>query len=158
MRSDYALYVVAIILFVITGIAFAIELEMTARSVWVVTTAILGFLFIGIGYMQKPKATVTPRMAPPPPAPSTPATVTEVIVEEVKKPVMETAPPSPPKLELTSVKGIKEKRAAQLKTLGINSVEDLAKASAEDLAAKLKISPKFTGQWIENAKGLVEKT
>jgi predicted flap endonuclease-1-like 5' DNA nuclease len=55
------------------------------------------------------------------------------------------------------VKGIGEKRAEQLKALGISSAEDLAKASVEDLATKLKVSPKFTGKWIENSKQLVKK-
>jgi predicted flap endonuclease-1-like 5' DNA nuclease len=83
---------------------------------------------------------------PPPPAPKT---------ETRPIPVVETKPPS---AGLLDVKGIKEKRAQQLKTLGINTVEDLAKASPEDLAAKLKIAPYFTGQWIENAKKIIAKS
>ena len=39
-----------------------------------------------------------------------------------------------------------------------NTIEDLAKASPEDLASKLKIAPYFTGQWIENAKKIVTKS
>jgi polyhydroxyalkanoate synthase len=66
--------------------------------------------------------------------------------------------PAPTVKGLTEVKGIGEKRADQLKNIGISSVEDLAKASADDLAAKLKISPKITKVWIENAKKLVEKS
>ena len=57
-------------------------------------------------------------------------------------------------MDLTQVKGIGEKRATQLKALGINSVDDLAKASAKTLAAKLKISPKIASKWIESAKEL----
>jgi predicted RecB family nuclease len=60
--------------------------------------------------------------------------------------------------ELLEVKGIKDKRALQLKAVGINTVEDLAKASPTDLATKLKIAPYFTGKWIENAKQIVEKS
>ncbi len=45
-----------------------------------------------------------------------------------------------------------------LKAVGISTVEELAEASAEDLAAKLKVSPKFTEKWIENARKLVKKT
>lgn len=59
-------------------------------------------------------------------------------------------------LELTQVKGIGEKRATQLKALGINSVEDLAKASAKTIAKKLQISPKITKKWIASAKKLVK--
>jgi predicted flap endonuclease-1-like 5' DNA nuclease len=70
--------------------------------------------------------------------------------------------PSPqvtiPKAELTEVNGIGVKRAEQLKNLGINSVDDLARASAEDLAAKLKISAKVTRKWTESAKQLAEKS
>jgi predicted RecB family nuclease len=56
------------------------------------------------------------------------------------------------------VKGIKDKRALQLKAIGINSVEDLAKASPTELAAKLKIAPYFTGKWIESAKEILKKS
>jgi len=152
MRSDYALYTVAIIFFIITGVVLAYQVEF--KELWVVTTAVLGLLFLGLGYSQRAKPQVK---AEPTPAPaSTPQpTVTEVIVEE--KPVT-SAEVTPPKLELTQVKGIKEKRAGQLKALGINSVEDLARASAEDLAAKLKISPKIVGRWIEDARKLLEKS
>ena len=57
---------------------------------------------------------------------------------------------------LTRVKGIGMKRAAQLKALGINDLEKLAKASAEELATKLKISPKITKKWIAEAKELAK--
>jgi len=147
MRSDYAFYAIAIILFILTGIMLAYPPE--PRELWIVTTAVLGLLFIGLGYSQRPKAKTksTASETPPP----TPSPVTEVVEEKIP---VETALP---KIELTEVKGIGEKRAEQLKTLGISNVEDLAKASADDLAAKLKISPKITGKWIENAKKLAEK-
>jgi predicted flap endonuclease-1-like 5' DNA nuclease len=57
---------------------------------------------------------------------------------------------------LTDVKGIGQKRANQLKTLDIKTVEDLANASVEDLAKKLKISPKITNRWIASAKELTK--
>ena len=159
MRSDYALYAVAVILFILTGVG-----AYMAQSLWIVTTAVLGLVFIGIGYWQRPHeeaiAQNTPQTAitamtpavsvtaspPPPPAPK---------AETRPIPVVETKPPS---AGLLDVKGIKEKRAQQLKTLGINTVEDLAKASPEDLAAKLKIAPYFTSQWIENAKKIIAKS
>jgi predicted flap endonuclease-1-like 5' DNA nuclease len=59
-------------------------------------------------------------------------------------------------MELTQVKGIGEKRALQLKALGINSVVDLSKASAQSVAKKLKISPKIVSKWIDSAKELVK--
>jgi predicted flap endonuclease-1-like 5' DNA nuclease len=76
--------------------------------------------------------------------------VTDVVKMEETKPVVQSVPLVPG--GLTDVKGIGEKRAAQLRALGINSVEDLAKASAKDLATKLNISPKITDKWIQNAK------
>jgi predicted flap endonuclease-1-like 5' DNA nuclease len=153
MRSDYALYFVAIIFFIVTGMSLAL-----AESLWVVATAILGFLFIGLGYTQKPKPqaiTVEARPQAPAPQMPTPSPVPEVVKEEKVETVVET---TPQKMELTEVKGIGEKRAQQLKALGISSVEDLAKVSAADIAEKLKISPKITGKWIENAKTLAEKS
>jgi predicted flap endonuclease-1-like 5' DNA nuclease len=157
MRSDYALYMVAVIFFIITGMAFALELAEFERNLWAVTTAILGFLFIGLGYTLKPKPQAITVEAPPrAPAPemSMPSSVTEVMTEEKVETAIEVAPPE---AELTKVKGIGEKRAQQLKTLGISSVEDLAKASATDIAEKLKISPKISEKWIQNAKNLAEK-
>jgi len=157
MRSDYALYVVAIIFFILTAIT-AFTLAEFERNLWVITTAVLGLLFIGLGYNQKPKPhAITVETPPQAPAPeiSTPSPVTEVMTEEKTETAIEVAPP---KAELTKVKGIGEKRAQQLKTLGISSVEDLANASATDLAEKLNISPKISGRWIENAKNLAEKS
>jgi len=153
MRSDYALYTVAIIFFIVTGMSLAL-----AENLWVVATAILGFLFIGLGYTQKPKPqaiTVEARPQAPAPEMPTPSPVPEVMKEEKVETVVEI---TPQKMELTEVKGIGEKRAQQLKALGISSVEDLAKASAADIAEKLRISPKITGKWIENAKTLAEKS
>jgi predicted flap endonuclease-1-like 5' DNA nuclease len=161
------LYAVAIIFFILTGAVAAIY--WTEQQVWVVTTAVLGLVFIGLGYTQRPKPTMTTTAttttttttslattAPAPPAPQPAPTRTQT--EEVETPTpVQTVEVPPPTPETMKVKGIGEKRAAQLKALGINSIEDLAKASAKDLATKLQISPKITGKWIENAKGIAEK-
>jgi len=147
MRSDYALYTVAIIFFILTGIVLAYQVEL--KELWTVATVVLGLLFIGLGYSQRPKPAAATMEALP--APTVPTTMTE----EKTEVLTEAAPAT---VALTEVKGIGEKRAEQLKTLGINSIEDLAQASAKDLAAKLKISPKITGRWIENAKKLAEKS
>ncbi len=148
MRSDYALYTVAIILFILTLVA-AFALAESQKPLWVVTTAILGFLFIGLGYSQRPKPTATTIEA------STVPIATTTVTEEKTEAMTETAPTV---VALTDVKGIGEKRTEQLKALGINNADNLAKASAKDLASKLKISPKFTRRWIENAKKLTEKS
>jgi len=145
MRSDYALYTVAIIFFILTGIVLAYQVE--SKELWIVTTAVLGLLFVGLGYSQRPKITRVESL--PTPAPTTPITITK---EETATEATSTVAP------LTEVKGIGEKRAEQLKGLGINTIEDLAKASAKELASELKISPKITEKWIGNAEKLAEKS
>jgi len=152
MRSDYALYIVAIIFFLISITVLFYQVEY--KELWTVTTVVLGFLFLGLGYTLRPKITATTTETPQPPTPAPSTTVTETpTVTERAEVTVETAPT----IELTQVKGIGPKRAEQLKSLGINSIKDLAEASAKNLATKLEISPKITRRWIENAKKLVEK-
>ncbi len=164
MRSDYALYAVAVIFFIITGIVFAIQIEATYKSLGIIATMVLGIFFIGLGYTQRPKAKVQTTVAapsptvpatPPPTQPTIPSSSIEAVEEKAVGTVEMAAPAGTP---LTEVKGIGEKRAEQLKALGIKSVEELAKTSAEELASKLKISPKITRRWVENAKKLTEKS
>jgi predicted flap endonuclease-1-like 5' DNA nuclease len=118
------------------------------RNLWVVTTVVLGILSIGLGYSQRPKTEAQARQ----PAVAIPQTI---MPETQPATTMET-PAMTETLELTQVKGIGEKRATQLKAIGINSVNDLAKASAEDIAKKLQISSKITKKWIDSAKALVK--
>jgi replicative superfamily II helicase len=145
MRSDYALYTVAIIFFILTGITLAYQVE--SKELWIVTTAVLGLLFMGLGYFQRPKITRVESL--PTPARTTPITITK---EETATEATSAVAP------LTEVKGIGKRRAEQLKGLGINTIEDLAKASAKELAIELKISPKTTEKWIGNAEKLAEKS
>jgi predicted flap endonuclease-1-like 5' DNA nuclease len=115
--------------------------------------------------------------SPPPTVPATETPAIETLVASipvVQEPVAtEVQPPMPeqpanpvasqeanePSIEhaLTEVSGIGEKRASQLKALGINSVDDLAKASIEDLAKSLKTSPKIVAKWVASAKQLLQK-
>jgi predicted flap endonuclease-1-like 5' DNA nuclease len=92
------------------------------------------------------------------PAVATMETSNEEAEAPVEKTAVEEAPTSALSatvtIDLTQVKGIGEKRATQLKTAGINSVNDLANASAKDLVKKLKISPNTASKWIESAKEL----
>ncbi|MDH5481287.1 MAG: helix-hairpin-helix domain-containing protein [Candidatus Bathyarchaeota archaeon] len=157
MRSDYALYVVAIILFILTAIVLAYQVEL--RELWSITTAVLGLLFIGMGYSQRPKpqATVSKALPPPIPPPRPAAATVEAVTEERKETGVTVTEAKPKAAKLTRIRGIGEKRAEQLKTLGIDNTEDLANASAKDLAKKLEISSKTTGRWIENAKKLAKK-
>jgi predicted flap endonuclease-1-like 5' DNA nuclease len=151
MRLDYTLYVLAALLLIITVVPFVVTIEgveSETRSLWVVTTVVLGLLSVGLGYSQRPK-TEAQACQPAVQIPQTTVPQTQ-LATTMETPAMTEA------LELTQVKGIGEKRATQLKALGINSVEDLAKVSAEDIAKKLQISLKITKKWIASAKALVK--
>ena len=58
-------------------------------------------------------------------------------------------------LDLRKVPGIGEKRARQLKDIGIDSVEKLAKSSPKVLSEKLKVSEKTASRWISSAKEIL---
>jgi len=64
---------------------------------------------------------------------------------------------APARIEITDVSGIGPKRAEQLKSLGINTAQDLANTSSESLAAKAGVSPKITEDWIEQARKLTRQ-
>jgi predicted flap endonuclease-1-like 5' DNA nuclease len=168
MRLDYTLYILAALFFIITAVALVVQLEQTEKSLWVVTTVVLGLLSIGLGYYQRPK-TQAQACQPAVPIPQTtmpepqPATTMEAPKEEkaeapMEKAAIQEAPTvatsATATMELTQVKGIGEKRATQLKALGINSVDELANASAETIAEKLEVSQKIVDKWIVAAKGL----
>ncbi len=193
MRLDYALYGLAIVIFIITALSAVLVTADTDRYIWIMTTVVLGILFLIVGYYVRPQvkaAAASQPAAPMPqePAPSAPVTeapkVEPPIVEtpKIEVPPMIEAPKAEPLLEkpavnealpapqnaapvaeasaqtmgLTQIRGINEKRAVQLRANGINSVEDLAKASASDLATKLEVSPKIVKMWIGSAKKLVK--
>ena len=152
MRLDYILYVLAALLLIITVVPFIVTIDgvgSDAKSLWVVSTVVLGLLSIGLGYSQRPKTAAQACQ----PAASIPQATMEALKEETPE------APTPASavvatMELTQVKGVGEKRATQLKAVGINSVDDLANASAKAIAKKLKISPKIASKWIESAKEL----
>ncbi|MCD6537181.1 ribosomal protein L13e [Candidatus Bathyarchaeota archaeon] len=58
-------------------------------------------------------------------------------------------------LGLREVPGIGEKRAQQLKDIGIDSVEKLAKSSPKVLSEKLKVSERTASRWISSAKEIL---
>ena len=169
MRLDYTLYVLAIILFIITVVPFVAPIvgeTPETQSVWVVASVVLGLLSLGLGYTQRPK---TEAQACQPEMSATketlletqPATTMEAPKEEKteaqkEKSVTKETPTMATTIELTQVKGIGEKRTAQLKALGINSVDELANASAKNVAKELNISPKIVAKWINSAKELVK--
>ncbi|HEX9262252.1 MAG TPA: helix-hairpin-helix domain-containing protein [Candidatus Bathyarchaeia archaeon] len=65
-----------------------------------------------------------------------------------------TVTPKPPKNELLTIKGIDEETAAKLGSLGINNIDDLAEASAEDLVRALNVDLSAALKWSQIAKKL----
>ncbi len=65
MRLDYPLYGVAIICFVIAIYAYAAPLT-GIHELYLYTLAVLGIVFIGLGYVARPKSTA---LAPSKPTP-----------------------------------------------------------------------------------------
>lgn len=200
MRSDYLLYLLAVVFFLIAATSIALVADQT-QILWVTSAVILGLVSAGLGYYQRPKpriaAATTPEAQPSELVDShvreshiaegaekhvepvaTPVSTTPVPIQDVTpmpllapEPVPPTTPApietpapvavealTPPESELMVVKGINGKRAAQIKALGINTIEDLAKASPEDLAKNLMLSPKITRMWIGSAKKLQKQT
>jgi predicted flap endonuclease-1-like 5' DNA nuclease len=178
MRLDYALYVIAVILFVITISVAAISVQ---QNLWVLSTAIIGIAAVGTGYLSRPQATKTSSN-------SSPVNVTEPIVAQPAQPIVVSQPApivsvaeqktaittptvSPPlavatpaatiepkhEHPLTTVKGIGEKRATQLKSIGINNVHELATASSARIAKELKLSKKIVDKWVAGAKKQIKK-
>ena len=130
MRSDYALYTVSIIFFILTAISY-IALQATERAVWIVSTVVLGLLFIGLGYSQRPKTReieISSIATPPEPLTTTESSSTEEMTSPVETTTF---------MPLTNIRGIGSKRAEQLKEIGIYNIEKLAKTSGKDLATKM---------------------
>lgn len=146
MRSDLISYFVGIICIII---GLYIPLQFGWREL--INTALLvvfflfGFFFFIFGYSLRPRKIlpITPKPVEAPPTAPMPEKIEEPKPAEAK-----------PTIELTQVKGIGQKRAAQLKDIGILTAQDLAKASATEIAAKLKVSEKIVEKWIQEAKSL----
>jgi predicted flap endonuclease-1-like 5' DNA nuclease len=187
MRLDYVMYTIAGLFFIITIIAaVATFMETIQRSLWVISTVVLGLLSISFGYFQRPRAMVQTSQPNAPMsktvAPQTiqvsaePIVTSELIVTAEKSPVIETtivvesptqpsttmetisnSPVKPVKRsQVKRIKGIGKKRATQLNALGINSYEELANASAANVAKSLQTSPKTVEKWISEAKGRIK--
>jgi predicted flap endonuclease-1-like 5' DNA nuclease len=154
MRSDLIAYFIGIICFIVglyIPLQFGYDLINTAL---LIVFFLFGFFFIMFGYSLRPRK--LPLVTPPKVTEAQPTAPEPEKIEETK--AEETFPPeAKPTTELTQVKGIGPKRAAQLKAIGISTVQDLAKASATEIAAKLKVPEKIVEKWIQEAKN-VEKT
>lgn len=175
MRSDYLLFALAAVFFIMTAASLILVIDQTEKSLWVVGTVVVGLFSASLGLYFRPKAQMTTGPVAEAPAPEpgavspanveTPDSITATQVAIVPAtthalapiPTVTTIPveaSSAAESQLTKVIGINSKRAAQLNALGINSLNDLAQASAEDLAKGLMISPKITRMWIGSAKKL----
>jgi predicted flap endonuclease-1-like 5' DNA nuclease len=172
MRLDYLFYLLAVVFFVFTAISLAVVMEQTEKSLWVVSTVVIGLFSAGVGYHYRPKTEAEVEVVDShvreahiaePVETHVEPTVTPVSVSPV--PMQETAPipvmtlppveaQAPLQNELMVVKGISAKRAAELNALGIKTVDQLATASADDLAKQLALSPKITRMWIGTARKL----
>jgi len=102
MRSDYGLYVVAVICFMIAGVFLASAVpgytpEQTLGQMVIAIFVILGILFSAGGYTLRPKVVVlTPKAPPPSPAPPpTPPPVEEKVEEAPVAPPPPTPTPPP---------------------------------------------------------------
>ena len=89
------------------------------------------------------------------PQPTSPAPIQVIAPVPVLAPIPVESPVAT-SADFKRVKGIGMKRASQLEALGISNLEELAKASAEELATELQISPKITKMWIGQAKKLIK--
>jgi predicted flap endonuclease-1-like 5' DNA nuclease len=98
----------------------------------------------------KAEMPAAPETKPEPEAPAPPP-VAEVPAVPAPAPAAPEEASSAPS-ELTKIHGINQKRVDQLKANGINTLQELANASAEDLAAKLAVSPRIVKMWIGSAK------
>jgi predicted flap endonuclease-1-like 5' DNA nuclease len=171
LRLDYTLYGLGIVLFVLAAISYIVLADPNTQIIVVVSAVIWGVIFIIIGFLMKPKTQVLTVSSHAEVVNSevAPVTIHEEIPEEVKifdaePETAQTEPSSKPEIsnqqivepinvvELTQIKGIGEKRAAQLKSNGVNNALDLAKCEVENLAEKLKVSPKIVEKWIKEAK------
>ena len=166
MRLDYTLYLLGAILLAITVLPLIVPIEpiqSEARPLWIVTGAVLGLMSIGLGYTQRPKTraqSCSPPVAVPPSTETEPQTAREVkekLQTKYATKAMDISKTEVNSVNLTTVKGIGEKRAAQLKALGITNAEELTKASATKIAKSLKTSRKTTNKWIVNAKKLLNR-
>lgn len=184
MRSDYLLYLLALVFFMLAAVSLALVADQAEKTLWVVATVILGLVSLGLGYYQRSKTKATKAVAPNTTEEFVDPHIKEAhIAEDIEKhaeptttpvsvspmptqliaPIPAMTPTSievsiPLKSELLAIKGIGEKRATQLKELRINNISDLANASPEDLARNLTISPKITQKWVKSAKELQNKT
>jgi hypothetical protein len=60
MRTDYILYLLAAVFFLMTLSSLLLMSEQVPKSIWVLSTVVLGLFSVGLGYSQRPKAKTEP--------------------------------------------------------------------------------------------------
>jgi hypothetical protein len=102
MRLDYALYGLGIVLFALTAITFALVAENEGRSLYAISTAIVGVISFGGGYFLRPKATAVHEdqtVVPAPSAVTEPAPVEQAAVPVAEAPKIEVQVAEAPTVE-----------------------------------------------------------
>lgn len=107
MRSDYGLYGVAIICFLLAavfaaGMVSGYELSEAPGITVTVVFLLIGVIATAVGYSARPKAMMPPKPIPTP-TPATPAAEATPTVEEPIQPVTPPPPPPPTPVEEVSV-------------------------------------------------------
>ena len=97
---------------------------------------------------KKEYTTPTPTVISPTPIPNRP--IAPISVPNLSS--IEHQPST--KKELLTIDGIDKKTESHLEKLGINNIDDLAKASAENISKELKINLSSVQKWISIAKKL----
>ena len=69
MRTDYALYAIAIVCFIIAIGAYA---SLSQVQLYVYALAVIGIVLVGLGYIARPKRVMLTPSTPPPTYPSHP--------------------------------------------------------------------------------------
>ncbi|MCW4009665.1 MAG: helix-hairpin-helix domain-containing protein [Candidatus Bathyarchaeota archaeon] len=115
--------------------------------------------------VETPQAEVQTEAPQPETAPEPASPMESESVAEEPKPETPTVTEEAPKAEVqaapvanafSQIRGINQKRAEQLASNGVTSIEELANASADELAEKLGVSPRIVKMWIGCAKKLVK--
>ncbi|MCW4052895.1 MAG: hypothetical protein NWE78_06795 [Candidatus Bathyarchaeota archaeon] len=107
MRSDYPLYAIAILCFVITAVAYS-TLLVEVTSLYIYGLIVLGIVFVGLGYMARPKTPTAPQTSV---APAKPA---ENLTQEKQTPkTEEKAKVAPTKTAAKSTKASTKKPATR---------------------------------------------
>ena len=106
MRLDYPLYGLAIVSFILSAVLFAVLGQQDGQLLYPASVAILGLLFVTVGYFAKPKTQLTPTVqttsTPTAVAESAPSESFKVDTQTTSK--VETAPQiEPTKVETPNV-------------------------------------------------------